>query len=90
MQISKYSLIISILFTSFSTQATTCQENINQLKKIKIRILQKTPAMPTLSNLLRPINEGIRQAEDLQASGNTDRCIELTEKIINLMSGYTK
>ena len=83
-------LISPLIVLVFNVQAQSCQESINELRRIYIVILKKTPAMPPLAQLASPIKQALRKAEDYRDAGDFDNCINIASKTTQIMQGYAR
>lgn len=90
MIIYKKVIILAILFAASDSYAQNCQESIDELRRIYIVILKKTPAMPPLAQLSSPINQALQRAENYRDMGDHDSCISIASKTSQLMRGYAR
>lgn len=87
---------IAVLLVAVSTPVlanytkTDCQNEINNLRRIYIVILKKTPAMPPLAQLGSGIQRALNQAESNKDAGNYKTCVENMKTHISIVEGYAR
>lgn len=92
LKIGLTSLSIMLASTSYVEASTQrqCSDNLNELRRAMLVMLDRIPIMPPIAQIYRPISSLKNEAEQSEKVGDFTSCVSISELALKYTKPYAR